>query len=184
MEKQGAKEGAIEMKRRGLHMACWQLAEKITVPIVAAMAREKIRSGRSVAMFMSFTESRLAMSRLMNTSAGFYGGMKTERREYFERQFQADREFCLVNQIKAGGASVSLHDVNGWRPRTAYIWPNYNPVAVQQATGRVDRLGGKSVSEQFIVCLKGEFSEKMVASMRAKIRRIEFLNDGYAEDRF
>lgn len=178
MRRTGKKEGAIETVRQNLYMACWKLAEEITIPYVASHARKRMQSGRSVAMFMSFTSTREEMCKQMKTRAGFYGGMTQKRREYYQQQFQTNREHILINQIRAGGASVSLHDITGDRPRTAYIWPDINPVAVQQATGRVDRTGGKTVSEQFIVCVKGPFSERMVAQLRSKIQRMMTLNDG------
>lgn len=177
---------AAKMAESRARMKMWQRCEMVLVPYVGAKVKQDIRDGRSVALFMNFNESRIAMSRLLNTNAGFYGGQPKARRKYFEEQFQADREFVLVSNIGAGGASVSLHDVRGERPRTAYIFPTDHVVQMEQATGRVDRVGGKSLSLQFIPCLKGAITEKMVHRTRQKMIRIATINNGMqnAESRF
>ena len=161
-------------------MRIWQAAEKALVEPIAERIRADIRGGRSVAVFVSFTETRTALAKMLNTNAGFYGGQPLARRQYFERQFQANREFLLINQIGAGGASVSLHDTTGDRPRSAYIFPSDNPVHMRQATGRVDRVGGVTASEQWIPCVQGTISEKMVERARKKMLGFDTINDGSA----
>ncbi len=174
----GTRQYEIEWRR--CRMRIWQAAEKALVEPIAERIRADIRGGRSVAVFVSFTETRTALAKMLNTNAGFYGGQPLARRQYFERQFQANREFLLINQIGAGGASVSLHDTTGDRPRSAYIFPSDNPVHMRQATGRVDRVGGVTASEQWIPCVQGTISEKMVERARRKMLGFDTINDGSA----
>lgn len=119
-------------------------------------------------------------SRLERTEAGFFGGQPLARRQHWEREFQANRQVCLVSNIGAGGASVSLHDLTGDRPRTAIIFPTDNPVHMTQATGRVDRVGGQSVSRQYIPYADGTMMTDMVKRIRQKMLRINTINDGIA----
>jgi hypothetical protein len=49
-----------------------------------------------------------------------------------------------------------------------------------QAPGRVDRYGGVTHSMQFIPCIAGGMSERMVEQTRRKLLNLERLNDGHA----
>ncbi|HYF33644.1 MAG TPA: hypothetical protein VD994_00025, partial [Prosthecobacter sp.] len=171
----GARLKIMESRAR---MRIWQQCESAIVPYIAQRIRQDVKDGKSVAVFMNFNHSRLALARLLNTNAGFYGGQPLPRRQHWEREFQADREHILINNIGAGGASVSLHDVRGERSRVAYIFPTDDVVKMEQATGRVDRVGGKSVSQQFIPFVAGTMTEKMIMRTRLKMRRIATINDG------
>lgn len=168
----------VQMLERQARMHIWQRCEHSLVPEVANLAKAAMDAGKSVAVLMNFNESRLAMSRLLNTNAGFYGGQQPSRRQYFEREFQANRIRSLVSNIGAGGASVSLHDLTGEFPREAFIFPTDNVVQMVQATGRVDRVGGKSRSLQWIPYVAGTMTERMVQRTRKKMSQINTLNDG------
>lgn len=167
-----------EMEFRRMRMRIWQACEMALVEPIAERVKIDLRNGRSVALFVSFKETRAALCRKLNTNSGFFGGQPLHRRQYFEQQFQTNREHVLVNNIAAGGASVSLHDTTGERPRTAYIFPSDNPVHMRQATGRVDRVGGKTKSEQWIPCVAGTVSERMVHRARQKMLGFDTINDG------
>lgn len=168
----------IAMKEQVIRMKVWHKCEMALVPYVAKHARERLIAGRSVAIFCNFNDSRMALGKLLGFKGGFFGGQNPKVRAHWEKQFQEDREFCLISNIGAGGASVSLHDVRGWRPRTAYIFPTDQVVKMVQATGRVDRLGSQSVSEQFIPFITMPLIQRMVESTRRKMLRIDTLNDG------
>lgn len=170
----------LKMKEQQAHMKMWQRCEMALVPHLAERIKNDVKEGNSVAVFMSFNESRIQLSKLLNTTAGFYGGQPLAKRQYWEKEFQADRQHILVNNIGAGGASVSLHDVNGWRARIAYILPTDHVIKLEQATGRVDRVGGKSLSRQYIPFVAGSMTEKMIARTRRKMANIATINDGAA----
>lgn len=168
----------LQIMEQRAHMKMWQRCELAIVPYLAERIKKDVKEGKSVAVFTNFDKSRIALSRLLNTNAGFYGGQSLAKRQYWEREFQADRQHILINNIGAGGASVSLHDVNGWRSRVAYILPTDHVIKMEQATGRVDRFGGKSTSEQYIPYVAGSMTEKMIARTRRKMARIAIINDG------
>lgn len=167
-------------------MAMWQRCELALVPHIAKRVRDDVLAGHSVAVFCSFDATRKTLGDLLKTHDGFYGGQNIKTRQYIEREFQEDRKHILINNIKAGGASVSLHDVKGWRSRKAYIFPTDHVIDMVQATGRVDRVGGKSKSQQYIPYVRGSMTQRMVERTRVKMRSISALNDGAdaGEDRF
>lgn len=178
MKEQGKTAAAIASVERNVRMKIWQASENVLVPHLAQRIRQDVKEGNSVAVFMSFSKSRLALARLLNTNAGFYGGQPPARRKYWEDEFQANRQHILVSNIGAGGASVSLHDIHGERPRIAYIFPTDHVVKFEQATGRVDRVGGQSLSRQYIPHIKGSLTEEMIRSLRRKMANIARINDG------
>lgn len=180
----GVSAAAIKMKERQARMEVWKRCEKALIDPVAELAREELDEGRSVVVFMNFNETRMAMGKRLNTTAGFFGGQNSKARAWFEQQFQANKIHALVNNIAAGGASVSLHDVTGERPRTAFIFPTDAVVNLVQATGRIDRVGGQSLSRQYIPCVQGALTERMVKRTREKMLALGTLNDGKGTARF
>lgn len=178
MERQGYPKHVIINTRRTLRMRLWQESEMALVPHVAERIKADLAEEKSVVAFLGFVKSRELLGRLLNRREGFYGGQPQHQRAYLEREFQADRIHVLLNQIKAGGASVSLHDIHGNRPRVAYIFPSDSAVAFGQAPGRVDRAGSKSRATQWIPCIAGGLTEAMVRTTSKKLMAMGSLNDG------
>lgn len=176
----GTNEAKVRRMEQLAHQRNWQTSETLLVPYIAKRIKADLEAGRSVAVFCNFNESRLALARIFNTHAGFYGGQQKRVREHWETEFQANRCHLLVSNIRAGGASVSLHDTTGDRPRTSYIFPTDRYVDMQQASGRVDRVGGKTLSLQFIPCFVGNLTESMVYRTRQKMLNNAAINDGSA----
>lgn len=179
LERQNAPKQYVMVARRKARMAAWKACEMALVEPIAKLAKADMRDGRSVAIFMNFNESRMRMGDLLGSHDGFFGGQPLKQRQRLERDFQANRILSLVSNIGAGGASVSLHDVTGERARTAYIFPTDDVVKMVQATGRIDRTGGKSLSLQYIVCVKGAMTEEIVQRTRRKMGAIDSVNDGH-----
>ena len=91
--------------------------------------------------------------------------------------FRSKKRVLLVS-LQAGGAGISLHDVNGIAPRHAIISPSYSAIDLVQAVGRIWRAGSKSKATQRIVYAAGTIEEEIAASVTAKIANIENINDG------
>lgn len=182
--RQGTPESVLMGMRARARMATWQRCEEVLVPHLVRRIKQDFAEDRSVAIFTNFTNTRLALQKALNAKEGLYGGISPTQRKSYIEAFQADRIRVLVNQIKAGGASVSLHDVRGQYARTAYIFPGDNPISVAQGIGRVNRVGSKSKSYQWFPHIAGGMTERMVHSMRKKIEQLDSINDGYAEARF
>jgi hypothetical protein len=169
---------AITAVRRKGRMRLWKESEMALVEPVAERIRTDLNNGRSVIAFFSFTESRMAMSRIFRTRAGIYGGQTPREREHHMREFQANRTRILLCNIKAGGASANLQDKTGDYPRSSYIFPSDSAVKMGQAPGRTDRSGAQTHSMVWIPCVKGTLSEAMVKSTARKLIAMRKLNDG------
>lgn len=154
-----------------------QKAELLKVPVMIQMAEDLIREGRSVVIFVNFNATIEALNKRLVGFKIISGKAKEDRQKVIDA-FQADECRGLIVNGQAGGVSVSLHDLHGNHPRTAIISPSFNAKQILQTLGRVHRAGGATPSQQHILFAAGTVEEKVEASVRAKMRRIEIINDG------
>lgn len=156
-----------------------QKVELVKVPLFIEMIEEAIENGMSVVVFCNFTETIDALSERLNTKCIVNGEAKyAKARQQNIDDFQADKERVILVNIQAGGAGLSLHDLNGKHPRMALISPSYSAVLMRQATGRVWRDSAKSKSIQKIVFVAKTVEEKVCESVRKKLENMDLLNDG------
>lgn len=186
MRAQGAKEFEIINAQRTAYMAARKKSEIAKVPALVEKAQMELEEGRSVAIFLNFTEARERIMALLKTDCGIFGGQDAQKREEAMRRFQSDASRVIVVMSAAGGTGVSLHDVNGEFPRTALICPDNNAVTLGQVLGRVHRAGGKSRSRQIIVYAADTIEEAICENVRQKLSAITTVNDGdlNPEDKF
>lgn len=178
MEQQGCPREQVTNYRRGARTRIWKQSELALVPAVVERVKQCLAEGKSVVLFFSFTASRQLAGKLLKTKDGIFGGQTPTQREKAKKDFQAGRIRVLLCNIGAAGASANLQDTTGEHPRETFIFPTDNPVKMGQAPGRVDRQGGKTHSYQWIPCIAGGFSERMVKSTARKLLANSVLNDG------
>lgn len=169
-------------------------------------AREMVADGFQVVLFLNFREHlAIARDELKLKCDPIWGtawvGRKLQTKEYggysqevmvdvngaaqkpADRQriiddFQAGKnKVCLVS-LAAGGAGISLHDVNGRAPRQSIISPSYSVIDLVQAAGRIWRAGSHSKATQRIIFAAGTIEEEVASSIQAKCHSLEHLNDG------
>jgi superfamily II DNA or RNA helicase len=155
-----------------------QKVELVKVPLFVEMAEEALENGMSVVLFLNFTETIDALSKRLNTKCIVNGVVSDIQRQNNIDDFQADKERVILVNIAAGGAGLSLHDINGKYPRIAIISPSYSAVLMRQATGRVWRDSAKSKSIQKIVFVAKTVEEKVCDSVNEKLKNMDLLNDG------
>ncbi len=127
----------------------------------------------------NFTETIDALSERLNTKCIVNGEAKyAKARQQNIDDFQADKERVILVNIQAGGAGLSLHDLNGKHPRMSIISPSYSAVLMRQSTGRVWRDSAKSKSIQKIVFVANTVEEKVCESVKRKLDNMDLLNDG------
>lgn len=186
LEKQGAPAGQIMMQKASAYLQAWHKSELAKIPTIVETVHQELEAGRSVALFVNFTDVRLKLMEALKTRCAIFGGQPAPAREQCIADFQADRSRVIVANIDAGGVGVSLHDVNGTHPRTAIILPTNKVVSLSQALGRVHRAGGKSRSRQIILFAADTIEEQICTVVRRRMAQITTLNDGdlYPEDKF
>lgn len=160
-------------------------AELCKVPLFVDMIEDLYDEGKSVVLFLNFTDSvdavvkRLEkMSKFKDTIGYIVGGQNDKQRVNDIEAFQADKKRVMVVNIAAGGTGVSLHDLNGKFPRASLISPNWSAFNMRQALGRVWRLEGKTKSYQRIVYAAKCIEENICHRVQHKLACLDTLNDG------
>ena len=155
-----------------------QQAEIIKVPLFVEMAEDAVEAGMSVALFVNFSETVRALSKRLDTNCVVWGENKGNERDNNIAAFQSDKKRVIIINIKAGGAGLSLHDLNGNYPRISIISPSPSAVDLRQALGRVWRDGGKTKSLQKIVFVANTVEEEVCEKVKLKLQALDTINDG------
>jgi superfamily II DNA or RNA helicase len=155
-----------------------QQAELIKVPLFVEMVEDALEDGMSVVIFVNFSETVRALSKRLNTNCVVWGENKGNERDVYIADFQADKKRVIIVNIKAGGAGLSLHDLNGNYPRLSLISPTPSAVDLRQALGRVWRDGGKTKSLQKIIFAANTVEEEVCEKVKLKLSALDTINDG------
>lgn len=155
-----------------------QQIELVKVPLFVEMIEDGIENGMSVVVFVNFTETLEALAKRLNTRCIVNGSVKDVERQKNIDDFQSDKERVILVNVAAGGAGLSLHDLNGKYPRLSIISPSYSAVQMRQATGRVWRDSAKSKSIQKIVFVANTVEVKVCDTVNLKLSNLDTLNDG------
>lgn len=155
-----------------------QQAELIKVPLFVEMVEDALEDGMSVVIFVNFSETVRALSKRLNTNCVVWGENKGNERDVHIADFQADKKRVIIVNIKAGGAGLSLHDLNGNYPRLSLISPTPSAVDLRQALGRVWRDGGKTKSLQKIIFAANTVEEEVCEKVKLKLSALDTINDG------
>lgn len=155
-----------------------QRAELIKVPLLVEMCGDALEEGMSIVIFTNFVDSMVALMKRLHTKCVVWGGNKGDERQNNIDAFQADRERVILVQMQAGGAGLSLHDLNGKYPRLALISPDPSAVNLKQALGRIHRDGAKTKALQKIVFAAGTPEVDVCEKLSVKLANLDLINDG------
>lgn len=175
-------------QRAGMNLAAIMAArvasEKGKIDLFAELAKEAIEEEKSVVIFMNFRDHIATLAEKLKTNCLIWGtdmegrAQKPEVRQFNIDQFQADKERICIVSLQAGGAGLSLHDLNGNHPRISLISPSFSAIDLKQGLGRIHRAGALTKSMQRIVFASGTIEEDICKSIRQKLENIDTLNDG------
>lgn len=154
-----------------------QALEMAMIPQFEEMALSAIEEGESVCVFLNFDESIIELAQRLKTKNIIWGKNKDGEREMIRKKFQDDKINLVILNIQAGGVGISLHDLNGVRPRRSLISPTWSAVNLVQSLGRIDRAGSKSASIQEIIFARDTFLENVYDKVKTKIENIQALTD-------
>jgi superfamily II DNA or RNA helicase len=155
-----------------------QRSELIKVPLFVEMTEEAIEDGMSVAIFVNFSETINALTKRLNTKCIVWGENIGDERDKNIESFQEDRSRVIIVNTKAGGAGLSLHDLNGTYPRMSIISPTPSAVDLRQVLGRVWRDGSKSKAVQKVVFVANTAEEETCDRVKEKLEDLDVINDG------
>jgi superfamily II DNA or RNA helicase len=155
-----------------------QKSELTKCPLIVDLAEEALADGMSVVIFLNFKDSIKAVAERLKTDCIVWGdNVKGERQANIDR-FQADKARVIIVSLQAGGAGLSLHDLNGKYARMALISPSFSAIDLTQALGRVHRVGGLTKAIQRIVYAANSVEEDVCNSIQRKLKNLSIINDG------
>jgi hypothetical protein len=148
-------------------------------------ATELLDAGRSVLVFLNFSESIVAFKDLLASHKTYkdlwyrelVGGLG-KKADQVIKDFQTNKVRLLVIQTDAGSESIDLHDTDGNFPRGTVISPGYSARKLIQALGRVDRNGAKSDCIQYIIFTTDKVEKRAAMLVQGKLNNLALLNDG------
>jgi hypothetical protein len=162
-----------------------RMVELQKVPAILEMTEDLYDEGKSVVLFVNFTDTIELLTRKLREREKFrhtvgliYGGATDKQRLNDIDDFNADRKRIIVSNIAAGGQSISLHDLNGNYPRASVINPNFSALQVLQALGRIWRQGGLTKCYQRFLFAANTIEERACYKVQARLNNLSILNDG------
>lgn len=130
--------------------------EKAKVALFERLVKQELKEAkRKVVLCLHFQDSIDSLSEALKAFEPLVltGKTKYKDRKKIIDSFQkpnASKRLLICN-LRVGGVGISLHDLDGSYPRTMLLSPDHNVTDLFQATGRVNRVGGKSESRIRIV---------------------------------
>lgn len=155
-----------------------QKVEMLKVPLLIDLIENGIENEMSIVVFTNFTNTISALSERLNTSCIVDGTIKDKIRQKNIDDFQSDKERIILVNIAAGGAGLSLHQLNDKKPRLALHCPNFSAILTRQALGRVWRTGSNTKSIQKLIYAANTIEEKVCDTVNKKLKNLDLLNDG------
>jgi superfamily II DNA or RNA helicase len=159
--------------------------ELLKTPLFVEQALEHIEAGNKVALFYNFSESVRATAEALKAASVPYGTITGEtpgkNREEAIAGFNAPglgSLRALVLNIQCGSEGLNLQDTHGNWPRIALLSPPESSSVLVQACGRIGgRIGAKSTGLNRILFVARTVEEQVHKNVRAKIDRLDRLND-------
>lgn len=147
-----------------------QEVEIYKVPVLQEYIQTFLDEGDNVVVFLNFKDTIAALSEAFSDVPHVIidGSNSMTQRQAAIDKFQDDEARIAFVNLQAGGAGLSLHDINGNRPRVSLISLSFNLVDNVQALGRIDRAGAKTGTRQFILVTAGTIEEKIAESAKRK----------------
>lgn len=177
----GSDKGASALTAR---LRARQAIELLRIPALAEMVKDAVDEGNSAAVFLNFRSSMDALAQRLGsiTCCEIHGDQSAANRQAQIEAFQQDESHVILCQINAGGAGVSLHDINGGRPRCSFISPTDDEKMMVQALGRIDRAGSKSDTVQRVLFAANTIEEEVARNFRRKLRNMQTLHADITQD--
>jgi hypothetical protein len=155
-----------------------QKVELLKVPTILEMTEDLLAEGRSVVIFVNFTQTLNAIRERLSIGVGVISGAYVKDRQKFVDLFAADKLRVMLCNIEAGGTLLNLQDQRGEFPRTALISPSDKAMDVLQCIGRIHRAEGKTPTQQHILFAADTIEEEVKENCDEKIKNIGIFNEG------
>lgn len=158
-----------------------QRVEFLLADSLASMAADSVEDGNSAVVYVSFTEPRervvrMLLERGIGDITEVHGSQKEAERQRGIDLFQANANRVAVVNLAAGGCGLSLHDERHERMRESFLVPSFSASEFRQALGRTRRAGGTK-AVQNVVIAAGTVMERVGQSVQRKLGNLDALLD-------
>lgn len=174
-----ARKGADKDPELGLtkSLRARQGLELRKVPLMIELARDGVSKGRSMAIFIQFSETMRLLREALKCNCFIDGSNAGAKRDKCIADFQSDSERIILVNGEAGGLNVSLHDLHGEHPREGLIGGVFSARTFIQILGRLQREGGKTPCFYKVLLAAGTDEVFTHRKLQQKLGNIEALND-------
>jgi Type III restriction enzyme, res subunit len=159
-----------------------QRIELLKVPLAAELGADKLEQGFSVCWFVNFRQTIDELKKRF-PDAGVIDGTTTRDRQATVDRFQANDINKLVINCEAGGACLSLQDLDGLHPRAGFVFPNFSATSMQQVFGRLPRVDGLTPVSYVVLFAAGTPDVNLHRAISQKLNNMEALTDGDLDPR-
>ena len=151
-----------------------QTVELLKVPVMTELGETYADRGLSVVFFVNY---RQTIEELLKKfpGAGIIDGTTIKTREKTLAAFQSNHLRKLIVNSKAGGVSMSLHDLHGGHPRAGIASPCFSAETMRQLFFRLPRESGKSHSFYKVLFAAGTIEKKIWSAVRGKLNNLDAL---------
>lgn len=153
-----------------------QKVEIWKVPLAAELASNYVEQGFSIGIFCNFQKTIDELAKRLNTECIVSGKHYVYRQQNIA-DFQEHRSRLILINTAAGGAALSLPDLDGNHPRGGLIFPSFKAVDIIQAAGRFPRESSKSRSWYKILLAAGTGDVAIHRALRRKLNNLDALLD-------
>lgn len=155
-----------------------QRAELLKVPLAVELAQDYIEKGFSIGIFVNFRPTMEELRERLKCDCVIDGS--TYGVKYRERSieaFQTHKSRLILVNNAAGGAALSLPDLDGNHPRGGLVFPGHSAEKIRQVVGRFPRENSKSKSFYRILLAAKTGDIKIHKALRRKLNCLDALND-------
>jgi superfamily II DNA or RNA helicase len=165
-----------DRKNLGFFQKLRQRIELLKTNTIIDLTTQYINIGKSVCIFVNFTNTLKEIAKSLNTTCIIYGQQTELERSKNINMFNSDNSRVIICNIASGGCGISLHDINGKYPRISLISPSWSAQDIIQVLGRIHRAMAKSDAEQHILFCANTFEENVGNILQQKINNIQTIN--------
>lgn len=155
-----------------------QRIELLKIPTLVELTQEFREEGKSIVIFVNFTQTLKTLSEMLRTKCLIYGEQTDDTRQINIHNFQENTEKIIICNIKSGSTGISLHDLTGRHPRISLISPCWSSTDLVQSLGRIHRAGGKTKTLQRIIYAANTIEEQIADRLQIKLKDLNSVNNG------
>lgn len=155
-----------------------QKIELLKTPIAVELANDYLEKGCSVGVFVNFRQTMDELRRRLKTDCiidGSPAGIRN-RQTNIDSFNDNDDRLILIN-TEAGGAALSLPDLDGNHPRVGLVFPGFSAMMFKQLLGRFPRESSKSASLYRVLFAADTVEAKMHRALSCKLDNLDALLD-------